>query len=202
MATGVLVIGVGKGCRQLTDFLSGSKIYEATAILGTSYDTLDTTGRVISKDVITAVSLEEMQRVADEKFTGNIMQRPPAFSAIRINGQRSYEIARKRQKEEIEQSTQETISQSHQPVLEERPVTVHSFRIQSVDSKGFAIRVECGGGTYIRSLIVDLAAAFGQLAAMDSLVRIKQGSFHLDQAIRLDEQPDALEVVHLQGILK
>lgn len=104
IATGVLVIGVGEGCKRLTGFLGGvTKKYRATGRLGRAYDTYDRTGVVVRERSWEGerVTAEAITQVLRDRFTGPIQQRPPLFSAIHINGERAYEVARKRQKEQL-----------------------------------------------------------------------------------------------------
>jgi tRNA pseudouridine55 synthase len=173
LATGLLVIGVGRGCRELEGYLKGSKAYRAQLTFGTETDTQDSTGVVIRTADASGISLEGI-RAALPAFTGQIMQRPPAFSAISINGTRSYARARAG-----------TLTESD---MEPRPVVVHELRADALEEQDASdgtralvadLYVECGGGTYIRALIVDLARALGTAAHMSALERIKQGPFEL-----------------------
>ncbi len=109
--------------------------------------------------------LEEIQRAA-ENLTGNILQRPPAFSALKIGGRRAYKLAR--QGEQIE--------------LQPRPVIVHRIAVRSYEYPELVLEVDCGGGTYIRSLGRDLAESLGTQAVMSALVRTAIGNFRLDAA--------------------
>lgn len=181
MATGVLVIGLGTGCKALAGFLSGSKGYRATGKFGVSYDTLDTTGKLIEeREPVDLPSQEAFQRILDERFTGSISQRPPAFSAVHVNGKRAYELAR------------ELRDKPETPPLElpPRQVSIESLKIAKWDPPSFELEMLCGGGTYVRSLIVDAANEFGQLAAMASLERTKQGRFTLAECVGIEACKD------------
>ena len=164
MATGVLVLGVGTGCRDLSMYLKGSKAYRAVGLLGSEYDTMDSTGQIT-----------ETVDVALGAFRGNIMQRPPAFSALRKNGKRLYELARKGEIVEVEP----------------RPVQVDLLNLVPAEEEAgqvlpwphFGLEIECQGGTYVRSLISDLARAVGARAHMTALVRTKQGPFFLTDCV-------------------
>lgn len=186
LATGVLVIGVGRGCRELGGFLSGSKAYRARLTFGTETDTQDSTGTVIRSADASHVTLDAL-RAALPALTGRILQRPPVFSAISINGRRSYSLAR------AGELTEED--------MEPRAVHVHDLRAASLEERAGAdglrrleadLLVECGGGTYIRSLIVDLARALGTAAHMSGLERVKQGPFSL-QSCRVLHEDDFRE---------
>ena len=114
MATGVLIIGVGKGTKHLQDFLSCTKSYEATLLFGAATDTYDVKGRILSQAPYAHVTREKVEE-ALEGFKGKIMQRPPLFSALRIQGKRLYEYAREGKEVPVE--------------IQERPVTVEKLEI-------------------------------------------------------------------------
>lgn len=114
LATGVLIIGVGKGTKHLQDFLSCTKSYEATLLFGAATDTYDVKGRILGKAPYAHVTREKVEE-ALEKFRGKIMQRPPLFSALRIQGKRLYEYAREGKEVPVE--------------IQERPVTVEKLEI-------------------------------------------------------------------------
>lgn len=180
MASGVLVIGLGGGCKALTAFLSGSKTYRATGSFGKAFDTLDCTGTVTEEQAELPPGLEEpaFNQILQERFVGDIMQRPPAFSALRVNGERAYDLAR--QQKAVE--------------LPERPVRIDSIRLLAWDPPEFRMEVVCGGGTYIRSLIDDSARAAGALAAMYGLERTQQGPFTLEDCLQVSDCAD-LELI-------
>ncbi len=182
MASGVLVIGLGTGCKALSTFLSGSKSYTATAKFGKSFDTLDSTGVLVEeKDLPSDLTMESYQKLLDQRFTGDIMQRPPAFSAVHVNGVRAYDLARKRQED----------ADGSAPIeLPERKIRIESIHVTEWNLPDYKIEVVCGGGTYIRSLIADSAIAAGTVAAMYGLERTKQGPFDLASCIQVDECSD------------
>jgi tRNA pseudouridine55 synthase len=137
MATGLLVIGVGTGCRQLQDYLVGAKGYDAHAQLGSETDTQDREGETTGTAGFSHVGLSQLEDAA-AALTGEIMQRPPIYSALRKDGKRLHELARAGQIEPDE--------------VPERPVTVHSLQVREFDpSSGiFRLRVRCSGGTCAR----------------------------------------------------
>jgi len=178
LAEGVLVLGVGKGTKMLQNYLSGSKTYRAGVKLGFETTTLDMAGNITNSDsdsnTYDHITLESIQTILP-KFTGSILQTPPIYSAIRKNGKRMYEEARKGK-------TAEEIG------IEPRRVEVHRMELLPVDENGdglpcFGLEVECGGGTYIRSLVRDIGRELGTFATMTSLVRTQQGPFGLDMAL-------------------
>jgi tRNA pseudouridine55 synthase len=169
MAEGVLVLGVGSGTKLLDSYLSGSKGYSATAKLGEATDSLDKTGKVTEEKDCSHISYEMLESVIP-KFTGNIMQTPPMFSALQVNGTRLYKLAR--QDIHIE--------------LEPRQVQIQKLSLirDSTDQLPyFRLNIECGGGFYVRSLIADIARECGGVAHMTELVRTKQSSFTLDDCM-------------------
>jgi tRNA pseudouridine55 synthase len=168
-ATGVLPVCLGKGTR-LTDMLTDrDKTYEAGIRFGLETDTQDISGRVLAQKPahVTPEALEE----AAAAFTGDIMQVPPMYSAIKINGKKLYELARKGR--EVERSA--------------RPVTIHSLEVLALSGDEARIRVRCSKGTYIRTLCHDIGQALGCGACMSSLVRTGVGPFKLEDAHTLGE---------------
>jgi len=167
LATGLLVVGVGNGCKGLQSYSSGSKRYLARAQLGMETETQDSTGATLVTSPFDHVTLESLEKAA-VPLRGDIMQRPPIYSALKKNGVRSYELARAGKIEEKD--------------MEERPVTVHSLLIESFDAASgeFELSVACSGGTYIRSIIVDMARGAGSTAHMTGLKRTQHGMFTVD----------------------
>jgi tRNA pseudouridine55 synthase len=171
MATGVLVLGVGRATRLLT-FLGGlPKTYEAEIRLGVETDSLDADGTVtVTHDM--APPTEAQVAAAAAELTGDIMQVPPMVSAIKIDGQRLHERARRG--EVVERPP--------------RPVTVHRFDVTPTgDPMVWRAAVECSAGTYVRVLAADLGAALGGGAHLTALRRTAVGPFTLDDATALDD---------------
>jgi len=178
LATGVLVIGIGSGTKDLQKYLTGTKRYRAGVELGFETETLDMEGNRTKEMDYTHVTEENIRDVIPD-FMGKIMQIPPIFSAIRKNGKRLYESAR-------EGKTVDDI------VIEAREVEIYDLQYLSEDDNGktlpcFGLDVESGGGTYIRSLVRDMGASLGTCATMTSLERTQQGRFTLDDVVRRDE---------------
>ncbi len=152
----------------------GSKSYRAQAVLGTETDTLDSTGKIIETIDSTHITYAALE-AALPAFRGNITQIPPMYSALKKNGKRLYELARKG--EIVERAA--------------RPVTIYSLDMVELESSQeklnddgkregiFGLDVNCSGGTYIRTLISDLARACGGRAHMTGLCRTKQGPYVL-----------------------
>ncbi|KAM3859945.1 pseudouridylate synthase TRUB1 [Diretmus argenteus] len=163
-ACGVLVVGVGTGTKMLSKMLAGSKKYVAVGELGKATDTMDATGSVVlEKDFehITRLDLEEKLK----KFTGDIMQVPPLYSALKKDGQRLSVLLKKGHKVEAKPA---------------RAVTVYNLTLQEFKPPLFTLDIECGGGFYVRSLVDDLGKALSSCAHVKELSRTKQGQFTLD----------------------
>ncbi len=170
MATGVLPVCLGnatKVCDLLTDW---DKEYEAELLLGKTTDTLDVTGEVLAEEPEGAAALtEEQVRMAVSHYIGEILQVPPMYSALKVNGQRLYDLARK------------GVEVERKP----RPVTIHELEILEMALPVVKLRVLCSKGTYIRTLCDDIGRELGCGGTMQSLVRTKVGPFTLDNARKL-----------------
>lgn len=164
-ATGLLIILLGQGTKLSRYVMAGKKAYDATLELGIETDTLDPTGKIVQKSVVSHLSDQTILKKAS-RFVGNIRQTPPAYSAVKHNGIRSYKLARK----------------GHKVELKERPVTVHSLDIVSVDLPLITLHIECSSGTYIRSIAADLGKELGPGAHLKSLRRTGVGTFLVDNA--------------------
>lgn len=176
LAEGVLVIGIGSGTKVLTQYLSGSKAYAAEGKFGFETNTLDLEGNVTKTGEFGHITHELVEESLC-KFVGKIDQIPPIFSAIRKNGKRLYEEAREGKSEDDVE-------------IDSREVEVHELKYIPNEDDGlpsFNLSVECGGGTYIRSLIRDIGYDLDSVATMTRLVRTKQGPFALDDAIHRED---------------
>jgi tRNA pseudouridine55 synthase len=180
MATGVLVVGVEKTTRLLGHLALTRKTYETTIRLGQSTITDDAEGEVTDRADASNVS-DDMLRGAIPSFTGEIMQRPSAVSAIKVDGVRSYK--RVREGEAVE--------------LAARPVTVHRFEVHAIRREGPLVdvdaTVECSSGTYIRALARDLGAALGVGGHLTMLRRTAVGPYGLDLARPLAELTEMVD---------
>ncbi|MCA9540122.1 MAG: tRNA pseudouridine(55) synthase TruB [Myxococcales bacterium] len=172
LATGLLPICVGAATRLVPFLTDAGKTYRATVRLGVATDTYDADGQIVQRDPLEAVAAITADQVEATlaQFRGVIDQRPPAFSAIQVDGERLY--ARARRGEAVEA-----------PV---RTVTVHRLEMLSFASPDLIIEVDCSKGTYIRSLAVDLGAALGLGAHLSALRRLRVGAFDVDDALSLD----------------
>lgn len=181
MATGLLVMGVGRGTRLLT-FVSGvDKSYEATITFGAETDSLDADGEVLGRHDMSDLDPDAVIDCA-ERLTGDLMQIPPMVSALKVDGRRLHELAR--EGKVVERAP--------------RPVRVSRFEVTPTpDPLVWSARIDCSSGTYVRSLAADLGSALGGGAYLSSLRRTRVGPFHIDEATSLDE-PVLLPLV--QGV--
>ena len=175
MATGVLPVFVGRATRGVEFFEHAEKVYETTIRFGLTTDTEDITGKVLAE---TEVSLteEDLQKVLP-RFRGEILQVPPMYSAIKVNGQKLYDLARKGR--EVER----------QP----RPITIHELQLLEFSGKEARLRVRCSKGTYIRTLCKDLGSALGCGGCMAALRRVQAGEYTLEGSIPLRQLLDISE---------
>ncbi len=194
MATGVLVLGIGAGTRVMSAYLSGPKSYQAIALLGSETDTLDATGKVVATTPYAHVTPSKIEESIRNKFVGEISQIPPMYSAVHVNGKRLYELARKG----LTVERKPRIVQIYTLNLTKEPVHLASDGDGDGDGGGdggiqnsvplelpqFGLDISCSGGTYIRSLISDIAQDVGSSAHMTSLMRVSQGPFDIDLALK------------------
>ena len=168
-ASGVLPICIGRATKLVDYIMDDYKVYKAELLLGTVTDTYDREGRIIETSEVTAT--EEEVITAIKKFQGEISQIPPMYSALKVNGQRLYDLARK------------GIEIERQP----RKVTIYNIDILEVCLPKVIFNVKCSKGTYIRSLCYDIGKSLGCGGAMWNLERIATGEFHLNNSVKLEE---------------
>lgn len=170
MATGVLPVFVGQATKAVSFAESGEKEYLARLRLGLTTDTQDTTGTVLSELPVTVT--EEDLRAVLPRFTGEIEQIPPMYSAVKVQGRKLYELARKGA--EVERKP--------------RAVTIFSLELLGQTGKNeYALRVRCSKGTYIRTLCHDIGAVLGCGGAMSALERTMAAGFTLSEAVTLEQ---------------
>lgn len=174
LATGVLVCPVGQGTRLIEYIQRMPKTYEGTFLLGKSSDTEDVTGKVTELPEPPQIDRSELESILPQ-FLGTIQQVPPSFSALKVQGKRAYKLARA--------GTAVTLAA--------RPVEIYALELLEFDFPRFRLRIECGSGTYVRSLGRDIARRLGTEAVMESLVRTAIGPYHLDQAAVLEDLDEA-----------
>ena len=170
-ATGVLILGVGKATRLLKYITDLPKRYTATMVLGAETSTLDADGEITGTQSTEGVCLKNLQE-AGTQFIGDILQIPPMVSAVKVEGKRLYEIAR--EGKEVERKP--------------RSVSIYELSIEKTAVKDiYRISVTCGSGTYIRSLVSDIARAAGTVAHVGELRRNAIGSFNESDASPIEE---------------
>jgi len=170
MATGVLVILIGKYTKLSNTFLSADKEYDAALTLGATSDTGDAWGRVENSAGFEGVS-EEKIKDAFCRFTGEIEQIPPSYSAVKVKGKKLYELARR------------GINMKAAP----RKVIIKELNISDINMPEVSFSVTCSKGTYIRQLAVDIGSALGCGAYLSRLCRTRSGRFVLEGAITMEE---------------
>ena len=185
MATGVLTVMLGGSTRFCELLPSHDKAYTASFRLGTVTDTLDITGKVLETREVNVTAEQVREKIRD--FIGDISQLPPMYSAVSVNGQRLYDLAR--QGIEVERKARE--------------VTVFSIEILNENEQAgeYEIAVECSSGTYIRTLIADLGEALGCGAVLTELRRTKANGFDISQAVTLEQLEKAAENGEISGVL-
>ncbi|MCW5723158.1 MAG: tRNA pseudouridine(55) synthase TruB, partial [Devosia sp.] len=182
-ATGILPIALGEATKAVPQVQDGTKIYRFSIVWGAATSTDDTEGEVI------ATSEARPERAALEallpQFTGTILQRPPAFSALKIDGERAYDLAR----------AGETVE------LAPRPVDIDAIAVLEHGSDKSVLEVTCGKGTYVRSLARDIAEALGTRGHVGSLHRAAVGPFTDADAVTIEELEAAEEGAARDGLI-
>ena len=169
-ATGVLPIALGKATRFFDYFLKKDKVYKAICEFGILTTTLDPEGEVVKNEEVD-VSFEQIQEHIG-KFIGKIMQIPPLYSAKSIGGKRAYEYAK----------------QNIDITLEPRKVEIFEFKcLKKLKKNTYEFLIHCSAGTYVRSLLLDLATAIGTVGTTIAIDRQKSGIFEIDKAVALDD---------------
>ena len=170
LASGVLPLVVGNATRLSRFFLASQKEYQADIRLGTETDTYDAEGKIVSEQEVPDISPIEAARIL-ERYTGDILQLPPMFSAIRVDGERLYKAARR---EEIKERAK-------------RKVTISELEMVEQGKDKWTLRVVCSAGTYIRSLAHDLGRELGCGGHVESLRRLRSGRYDLSNSVKVEE---------------
>ena len=173
MATGVLPVFVGRATRGVEFFEHAEKTYEATLLLGTTTDTEDTSGTVLEKKEVHISETEFLSILP--RFRGKIMQTPPMYSALKINGQKLVDLARKGK------------------TVERQPRQIEIFELECVEFSGITarLRIRCSKGTYIRTLCKDIGEALGCGGCMAALRRVQAGEYTIEESVPLQELLEA-----------
>lgn len=169
-ASGVLSIAVGRATKFFDYFLNKDKEYVALAKFGVLTNTLDSDGEILKREDV-QVSLEDIKKVLPS-LCGKIDQIPPIFSSKNVNGERAYDLAR----------------QGKQVVLEPKKVQIYSIKAEKLTQNNlFRIKIHCSSGTYVRSIIRDIAEKMGTVATTVCIIRTCSGKFEISDSITLDE---------------
>ena len=174
MAQGVLPVLLGRATRLADCVQQGRKTYEADITLGIATDTDDAEGQTVAEQPVPRLEPADILH-AFEQFRGEILQTPPAYSALKVNGQRAYAVARR----------------GGDVQLAARPVSIEDLQLLAFDENRLTLRVTCSRGTYVRALARDLARALGTVGHMSRLVRTRVGPFGLEDAVTLPALADA-----------
>ena len=170
MATGILPVAVGQATKFI-EYLAGcSKTYRAEILFGIETDSGDVTGKILRQENFVMPNVDEL-KLATKNFLGEIEQSPPKFSAIKINGRKAYDLARKNIDFEMPR----------------RLVTINKFEILRVDENFVTVEIDCSKGTYIRSLAADFGKSLNLPATLKSLNRIRVGKFFIENSVTLDK---------------
>ncbi len=180
LATGVLILCFGRATRLVPYLQQQPKQYEATFLLGRRSESDDIETEVIELADPPLPARREIE-AALPRFVGQIQQRPPAFSAVKVGGRRAYKMARRGQHVE----------------LATRTVTIHEIAVIAFDYPKLVVAIRCGSGTYVRAVGRDLAAALGTAAVMSELRRTAIGDFRVEDARRSESLPGELSASQL-----
>ncbi|MFZ0636930.1 MAG: tRNA pseudouridine(55) synthase TruB [Candidatus Acidiferrales bacterium] len=174
LATGVLVLLLGRATRLMRFYAARRKRYTCAVRFGFATDTYDADGEALGADAAPELHRETLEKLAAE-FTGRIRQTPPSFSAKKIGGRLAHELARKKERVDLKPAE----------------VEVYEFRLTGIEGSVARFAVECGSGTYIRSLAHDLGQRYGSGAHIAEIMRTAVGEFTLDQASTLEDLQQA-----------
>jgi tRNA pseudouridine55 synthase len=184
LATGLLILCTGKFTKRINDFMAQEKEYTGTVTLGAVTPTYDLESRPVSFADYSGATLSLVKEMIAARFKGEIMQVPPAHSAIKVDGKRVYELARK----------------GKEVKLEPRPVTISAFDITEFRLPELSFRVVCSTGTYIRSLANDLGAALGCGGYLSGLRRTRIGAFRVEEAMTVEGAEEYIRGVFEGGV--
>lgn len=183
LASGLLVVLVGPATRLCDEIMAGAKRYTAEIDLLHTSPTDDLESEPVPARIDHTPTRADIDAVLP-RFTGTVMQAPPAHSAMKVGGRRAYELARAGKLDR----------------LEPRPVEIHAIAVESYDWPRLTLDIRCGKGTYIRSLARDLGAALGAGGMLAALRRTETGRFRVDDATPLEQLPRTLTQEHLDLI--
>ncbi|HVK48781.1 MAG TPA: tRNA pseudouridine(55) synthase TruB [Pseudobacter sp.] len=182
LATGLLIVCTGKFTKRINDYMAREKEYTGTITLGSTTPTFDLESDPENFKPFDHLTIEQLKE-ATKPFTGDILQMPPMHSAIKKDGKRLYELARK----------------GVEVKVDPRPVTIRTFEITAIEMPVVHFRVVCSTGTYIRSLANDYGAELGVGGHLSKLVRTRIGDYTLDQSMTMEQVATYIDVVKTKG---
>lgn len=174
LARGVLPVAFGQATRLMENVVSGRKIYRVEIVLGVETTTYDAEGDVVKQEDASSITREMIEKSL-RPWVGMVQQTPPMYSALKVDGKRLYKLARA----------------GIQVARESRPVEIHDIKIIEFNSPKLVLVVECGKGTYIRSLAYDLGEELGCGGHVADLVRLLCGGFSADEGVTLEQLEEA-----------
>lgn len=170
LASGLMIVLVGKYTKLQDKFMKQDKVYHATIKLGLKTDSGDLDGKIISQSDFSHVTKEIIEQVC-KSFMGKINQIPPMYSALKVNGQKLYTLARK------------GITIERKP----REITIYSIDLTDYQKDNFSIRVRCSSGTYIRTLAEDIGKKLNTDTVLINLIREEIGNYKLSDSLNIDD---------------
>ena len=179
LATGLLIVCTGRMTKQINQFMNLEKEYTGTMVLGKTTPSVDLETEIDKETSIEHITEEDVINTA-EKFTGNLMQTPPIYSALKKDGEPLYKKARKGENVKIEP----------------RPVELKEFEITEINFSLIRFRLVCSKGFYVRSLVRDFGESLGVGAYMSSLERTRIGDFKIEDAQSIDEFRKELDIIN------
>lgn len=188
LATGLLVLCIGKTLKLSELLVSTKKEYIATMTFGIETDTLDITGNIVERDSKTKkITTKDIETVL-KKYTGKIIQEVPKYSSVKVNGKKLYEYARK----------------GEEVALPKREVEIFNIEpLSEINNNTFTFKCTVSKGTYIRSLIRDIGVSLGTYATMSDLRRTKQGIFNIEDAYTLEDiENNNYKILDAKDVLK
>jgi tRNA pseudouridine55 synthase len=189
LATGLLVLLTDESTKLVPYLEIADKDYLAFISLGASTPTLDAEGPILETIPVSQISAEQLEQVL-ERFRGQQMQLPPSYSAIHINGQRAYDLARAGKEVKLELRPVNILKLNHLETLEKMPIG--TFPPALGEFLTLKLEISVSSGTYIRSLARDIGHAFGTVAHLGGLIRTRVGKFTLEEAVPLEQLEPSL----------
>lgn len=181
LATGVLLVCTGRGTKRIDELQGSDKEYVATMRLGATTPSFDLETEIDSEHPYEHITEEDVREVL-ERFRGEIMQVPPVYSAVKIDGKRAYKYARK----------------GHEVELKAKPIVISELELTHMSLPYVTVRVGCSKGTYIRSLARDIGKALGCGAHLTDLRRTRIGEYRIEDCMSIDEALELIASVELQ----